>query len=109
MECYEFTSNVITSTVDGFLVLDTFPTSQYSTVKYIVHSSNIDGIHATELFTMHDGISVYTTEYATLISGAPIGNFGLSILGADVRLTCIVDNPLNNIVTFKVIRHAVKA
>lgn len=109
MECYEFTSNVITSTVDGFLILDTFPTSQYSTVKYIVHSSNIDGIHATELFTMHDGISVYTTEYATLISGSPIGNFGLSILGTDVRLTCVVDNPLNNIVTFKVIRHAVKA
>ena len=65
------------------------------------------GIHSTEVFCMQDGVTAYLTEYATLISGSPLGNFSIGVSGGNVNLTFSPINPDNNIITLKVIRYAV--
>lgn len=87
--------------------IDTFPSSTFRTVKYIVQATSISGIHSTEVFCMQDGVTAYLTEYATLISGSPLGNFSIGVSGGNVNLTFSPINPDNNIITLKVIRYAV--
>jgi len=77
------------------------------TIKYIVQSTSIEGMHSTELFCMQDGVETFITEYATLISGTPLANFSLVINGSNVNLIMTPLNPHNNIITTKVVRYAV--
>ena len=87
--------------------IDSFSSSTFRTVKYIVQATSISGIHSTEVFCMQDGVSAYLTEYATLISGSPLGNFSIGVASGNVSLTFSPINPSNNIITLKVIRYAV--
>jgi hypothetical protein len=87
--------------------IDSFPSSAFRTVKYIVQATSITGIHSTEVFCMQDGVTAYLTEYATLISGSPMGNFSVNVSGGNVNLNFSPINPDNNIITLKVIRYAV--
>jgi hypothetical protein len=87
--------------------IDSFSSSSFRTVKYIVQATSVSGIHSTEVFCMQDGVSAYLTEYATLISGSPLGNFSIGVASGNVNLTFSPINPSNNIITLKVIRYAV--
>jgi hypothetical protein len=97
----------IESNLNTPYVIDTFPSSTFRTVKYIVQATSIEGIHSTEVFCMQDGVTAYLTEYATLISGTPLGNFSVGVATGNVNLTFSPINPDNNIITIKVIRYAV--
>lgn len=101
------TYNVFTTTSSSTVTVDTFLSSDYTTVKYIIQAKSIEGVHACELFCMHDGVTAYLTEYATLISGSPLGNFSIGVSSGNVNLTFSPINPDNNIITLKVIRYAV--
>ena len=87
--------------------IDTFLSSAFRTVKYIVQATSISGIHSTEVFCMQDGVTAYLTEYATLISNSSLGNFSIGVASGNVNLTFSPINPSNNIITLKVIRYAV--
>lgn len=97
----------IESNLNTPYTIDTFLSSAFRTVKYIVQATSISGIHSTEVFCMQDGVTAYLTEYATLISGSPLGNFSIGVSGGNVNLTFSPINPDNNIITLKVIRYAV--
>lgn len=97
----------IESNLNEPYTIDTFPSSSFRTVKYIVQATSITGIHSTEVFCMQDGVTAYLTEYATLISGSPLGNFSIGVSGGNVNLTFSPINPDSNIITLKVIRYAV--
>jgi hypothetical protein len=97
----------IESNLNTPYVIDTFPSSTFRTVKYIVQATSISGIHSTEVFCMQDGVTAYLTEYATLISGSPLGTFSIGVASGNVNLTFNPENPDNNIITLKVIRYAV--
>lgn len=104
---YKILTTKIESNSNNPYNLDSFPSSDYRTIKYIVQATSIEGMHSTELFCMQDGIETFITEYATLISGSPLGNFALVINGSNVNLVFTPLNPLNNIITTKVVRYAV--
>ena len=87
--------------------IDSFSSSTFRTVKYIVQATSISGIHSTEVFCMQDGVTAYLTEYATLISNSSLGNFSIGVASGNVNLTFSPINPSNNIITLKVIRYAV--
>ena len=87
--------------------IDSFSSSSFRTVKYIVQATSVSGIHSTEVFCMHDGVSAYLTEYATLVSNNSLGNFSIGVASGNVSLTFSPINPGNNIITLKVIRYAV--
>ena len=67
-------------------VVDTYLSATYRTVKYIVQMKNSTNIHSTELLLTHDGTTVYTTEYGTLITNINLGSIDADISGNNVRL-----------------------
>lgn len=103
------TYNVFTTNADVPHSIDSFPSSQFTTVKYIIQAKSVDGYHSTELFTMQDGISAYLTEYATLINNYTIGSYSMTVSGGICNLIFHPNNPNNNIITVKLVRTAITA
>ena len=104
---YKILTQKIESNSNSPYSIDSFPSSTYRTIKYIVQATSIEGMHSTEVFCMQDGVSAYLTEYATLISGTALGNFSITVSAGAVNLIFSPINPSNNIITLKVIRYAV--
>lgn len=105
---FEITSNNFTTTADGEIVIDSFPSNLYSTIKYIVQVSNISGIHATEIFCMQNGVTIYATEYATLLSDAPKGVFSVELAGGTATLKFDLNNPGATLTQIHVLRHGLR-
>lgn len=101
------TFNVFTTTSDSIVTIDSFLSSEYTTVKYIVQVKSIEGVHACELFCMHDGISTYLTEFATLITSHTLGLFSMELESGFVKLKFDPYNPDNNILAIKMVRQAI--
>lgn len=101
------TFNVFTTTSNDPVTVDSFLSSEYTTVKYIIQAKSIEGVHACELFCMHDGISTYLTEFATLITSHSLGIFNMALSSGLVRLVFEPYNPDNNIITIKMVRQAI--
>ena len=101
------TYNVFTTTSDSAITIDSFPSANFTTVKYIIQAKNVDGYHSTEVFCMQDGISAYLTEYATLFNNYTLGTFSLVISGSNCNLIFSPNNPSHNIITIKLVRTAV--
>ena len=101
------TYNVFTTTSSSTVTVDTFLSSDYTTVKYIIQAKSIEGVHACELFCMHDGVSTYLTEFATLITSHSLGVFNMTLESGLVKLNFETYNPDNNIITIKMVRQAI--
>ena len=105
----ETTYNVFTTNADTPITIDSFLSSKFTTVKYIIQSKTVDVYHATELFCMQDGVSAYLTEYATLINNYTLGSYSLTISGGVCNLIFHPNNPDHNIITVKLVRTALTA
>lgn len=104
---YELASNSFQTTTNSLIEVDSFSASLYSTVKYIVQVKTATSLHSTELFCIQDGISTYLSEYATLISGAPLGSFSIELAGGRMKLNFTPDNPTNDILKIKMVRYTI--
>jgi hypothetical protein len=102
-------ANTVTTTSDSEVVIDSFPASDYITVKYVIQAKSVEGIHSTELFCMHDGMTVYTTEYAILITNYTLGVFSLVIESGMCKLKFFPDNDNNNLITIRFLRQALES
>ena len=60
----------------------------------------------SEILSVHDGTTVYLTEYASIATGSELATFDSDISSNNVRL--LVD-PVNNATTIKITRTGVKA
>ena len=69
-------------------IIDTFSASTYRTAKYIVQFSHPSDskYHSTEVLLMHDGTTVYMTEYAEVKTDSSLGSIDADISGGNVRL-----------------------
>ena len=101
------TYNVFSTTSSSTVTVDSFLSSEYTTVKYIIQAKSIEGVHACELFCMHDGVSTYLTEFATLITSHSLGIFNMVLESGLVKLNFEPYNPDNNILTIKMVRQAI--
>ena len=54
-------------------LIDSFPVTEYRTIKYVIQLSYGADFHSTELLLLQDGTTVYTTEYATIQTGLSLG------------------------------------
>ena len=99
-------ANTVSTTSDSEVIIDSFPASDFITVKYVIQAKSIEGIHSTELFCMHDGMTVYTTEYAILITNYVLGVFSLVIESGTCKLKFFPDNDDNNLITIRFLRQA---
>ena len=67
-------------------VVDTFSGARYRTAKYLVQMTQGTNYHATEVLLIHDGTTVYMTEYGTIFSNASLGTVDGDINAGNVRL-----------------------
>lgn len=83
-------SNTLTGTTEQ--TADTWNVVSYRTVKYILQITNGTDYHATEILLMHDGTTVYMTEYATINTNGSLATFDADINNGYVRLRCTPAN-----------------
>jgi hypothetical protein len=92
------------STTTADQTLDVFNSITYRTAKYIVSVSSGSDYHATEILLMHNGTSVFMTEYATIYTTSSLASFDADINNGLVRLLC---TPTNSNTTVKLQRISV--
>lgn len=76
------------STTASDQVVDTFHRLTYRTAKYIVQASTSTDFHSTEVLLIHDGTTVYMTEYASIYSNISLMTLDADITSEYVRLLC---------------------
>jgi hypothetical protein len=54
--------------------------------KYLVQCTQGTDYHSTEINLIHDGTTVYITEYGTLYDNAVLGTFDATISGGNILL-----------------------
>ncbi len=81
--------STITSTTVATTSATTIAThaiATYRTVKYLVQCTKGTDYHSTEINAIHDGTTVYITEYGTLFDNAALGTFDATISGGNLLL-----------------------
>ena len=106
----QFVDNTVAlTTTAANQVIDTFSAVDYRSSKYIIQAvCDGVGIHSTEVLIIHNGATVYITEYATLFTGTSLFTVDASIVGdpAEVQVTV---TPTNANTTFDVVRTSLAA
>ena len=85
--------NVGTSPV----ILDSFPISAYSTVKYIIQSSRGTDYHSMEAFLVNDSVNAYLTVYASLKNNVKLISLSADIQLGQVQLKAVGNNTGNTV------------
>ena len=87
------TSNIIPNAVTTTVVASASATTiashaaaTYRTVKYLVQCTQGTDYHSTEVNLIHDGTTVYITEYGSLWDNAALGTFDATISGGNILL-----------------------
>jgi len=78
------TSTTVAST--SATTIATHAAASFRTVKYLVQCTQGTDYHSTEINLIHDGTTVYITEYGTLFDNAALGTFDASISGGNILL-----------------------
>lgn len=83
-------ANVVTADATD-TIIDSFSGSVYRGGKYVISINDNDNndYQMTEIMLMHDGVSGFTTEYATLKSGPNLATFVANLSGSTVRLFAV--------------------
>ena len=87
-----------TSSNTDLQAMDSFALADYRTGKYLISVTSGSSYQVTELVILHDGTGVYTTEYATILSGSTLAQFSANVLSGDIRLNV---TPSSAVTTFK--------
>ena len=80
----EITSTTLTTTSASTIA--THAAATYRTIKYLVQLTQGTDYHSTEISLIHDGTTVYITEYGTLYDNAVLGTFNATISSGNVLL-----------------------
>ena len=87
------TNNIIPQVVTSTTVASTSATTiashsaaTYRTIKYLVQCTQGTDYHSTEINLIHNGTTVYITEYGTLFDNAVLGTFDATISSGNILL-----------------------
>ena len=78
------TSTTLTTTSASTIA--THAAATYRTIKYIVQLTQGTDYHSTEINLIHDGTTVYISEYGTLFDNAVLGTLSATISSGNVLL-----------------------
>jgi hypothetical protein len=70
----------------------------WRSVKYQVQVTSGSAYQFTEISIVHDGTTVYKSEYGTVLSGALLATFDADISGGNIRL---LTTPVNAVTVYK--------
>jgi hypothetical protein len=90
-------------------VVDTVSASTIRTLRYIIQASNstLSSYHTTSVMLIHDGTTVYLTEYATVMTGNSLATFDADISGGNLRLLVTPANASSTVFKFSAMTVAV--
>jgi hypothetical protein len=101
------TESIALTTTDADQPVASFPSADYRTAKFLVQMTHASaGYHATEVLLIHNGTTVFTTEYATIFTGSSLGTVDAQISSGNVQLLV---TPANTNTTVKTKRISVEA
>ena len=84
LQASEITSTTMTTT--SATTIATHAAATYRTVKYLVQLTQGTDYHSTEVNLIHDGSTVYITEYGTLFDNAVLGTLSATISSGNILL-----------------------
>ena len=103
LQASEITSTTLAST--SATTIASHAAATYRTVKYLVQLTQGTDYHSTEINLIHDGTTVYITEYGTLFDNAALGTFDASITSGNILLKLTPGS--NTSLTAKVVSTAI--
>lgn len=74
------------TTTDSDQIVDTFASATYRTAKYLIQMTQNSRYHVSEVLLVHDGTTVYTTQYAEIYTESDLGTIDADISAGVVRL-----------------------
>jgi len=91
-----------TSSITANQILDSVSAASVRTLRYIIQVANTttSEYHATSLMIIHDGTTVYLTEYATVLSGNSLASFDADISGGNLRVLVTPTNASSTVFRF---------
>lgn len=100
--------NVSSTSTTGALTLDSFATASYRTAHYLVQvTDNTNSqYHSTQIMLIHNGTTVFQSEYNIIYSNAILGTFDSTIAAGTVQLQFTPSSATNK--TVKVLRTAIE-
>ena len=98
------TTNTVTTSATGQVVLDSFATTKHASAKYFVQVKSGSDYHTTEIVLVQDATNVWLTEYGSIQTGASLGSFSADINGGNARLLFNAENAPN---TIRAVRYGV--
>jgi len=99
--------NVSSTSTTGALTLDSFATASFRTAHYLVQvTDNTNSqYHSTQIMLIHNGTTVFQSEYNIIYSNAVLGTFDSTIAAGTVQLQFTPSAATNK--TIKVLRTAI--
>ena len=100
--------NVSSTSTTGTLVLDSFAITSYRTAHYLIQITDNTNLqyHSTQVMLIHNGTTVYQSEYNIIYSTGILGTFDSSIVAGTVQLQFTASTATNK--TIKVLRTAIE-
>ena len=95
------TATLTTSATTANQVADLFATTIYRSAEYLVQMTSGTSYHTIKLLVIHDGTTVWMSQYGEIFTGSSLGTFDANISGGNVQL---LFTPTNAITTVKLIR-----
>lgn len=74
-------------TTTATVTLDLWDKDLYTTVKYLVQVKDSTSIHSQEIMVIHNGTTVYMSEYGVTTTAGELGLFDAIITGTNIALT----------------------
>ena len=93
-----YESTAVTTAAATQFTLDSFSTTTYRSAKYLVQISSGSEYELLELALIHDGTTVYLSQYGNIKTGATLGVFDATISTGTLSLLA---TPNNAVTTFK--------
>jgi len=93
-----YKSTAVTTASATEFTLDSFSTTAYRSAKYLVQISSGSSYELLEMTLIHDGTTVYLSQYGNIKTGATLGVFDATISTGTLSLLA---TPNNAVTTFK--------
>jgi len=96
------TSNTFTTSSTIPVVVDSFDVASYRSAKYFIQLTSGSSYHVLELNVVHDGTTVYISQFGDVKTGASLGTFDASISTGILNLLFTATNATT---TVKLLRY----
>jgi hypothetical protein len=101
---YSETTNTYTTSSTSQVSVDSFSTSSYRSAKYEIQMVSGTSYHVIEIRIIHNGTTVYMTQYGEMFTSSSLGTFDASITSGTLNLLL---TPINTTTTIKLNRRTI--